>query len=85
MSRYCSDALTEVNSYLDKELSWISAWRVRRHLKGCSPCDAAYGFEEKLRIVIRVRLREEAPQEFLSRLRSAIDQERGSAQGPQGP
>jgi len=77
MSKYCNDALHEVYSYLDKELSWVSAWRVRRHLKACGGCVAAYGFEERLRVVIRLRLQEEPPQEVLDRLRAAIDQERG--------
>ena len=78
MSRYCDDCLNEVYTYLDRELSTFAAWRVRRHLKTCGGCEAAYGFEERLRVVIRLRLREEAPPEFLARLRAAIDQERGS-------
>jgi len=76
MSRYCEGALHDVYSYLDSELSTYAAWRVRRHLKACAGCEAAYGFEERLRVVIRVRLQEEPPPEFLARLRAAIDDER---------
>ena len=78
MTKYCNDALQEVYSYLDQELPTFTAWRVRRHLKTCDGCEAAYGFEEKLRVVIRLRLREDPPPEFLARLRSAIDHERES-------
>ena len=78
MTKYCNDALQEVYSYLDQELPTFTAWRVRRHLKACEGCGAAYGFEEKLRVVIRLRLREDPPPEFLARLRSAIDHERDS-------
>ena len=78
MSKYCDDALQDVYGYLDRELSTFAAWRVRRHLKACGGCEAAYGFEEKLRVVIRVRLQEEPPPEFLARLRAAIDHERGN-------
>lgn len=77
MSNQCDDALHDVYSYLDRELSKLAAWRVRRHLRGCGGCEAAYGFEERLRVVIRLRLQEETPPEFLARLRAAIDHERG--------
>ena len=78
MSKFCDDALGDVYSYLDQELPTFAAWRVRRHLKACDGCEAAYGFEERLRLVIRLRLHEDPPPEFLARLRAAIDHERGS-------
>lgn len=76
MGNNCDDAFHEVYSYLDSEISWFRAWRLRRHLKGCEGCVQAYGFEERLRIVVRTRLREDIPPEFLARLRQAIDEER---------
>ena len=76
MSKFCDGAIKDVYSYLDRELSTFASWRVRRHLKSCDGCGAAYGFEERLRLVLRVRLREEPPPEFLARLRAAIDHER---------
>ena len=78
MSKYCNDALQEVSGYLDRELPTFTAWKVRRHLKSCNGCGAAYEFEQRLRVVIRLRLREDPPPEFLARLREAIDNERGS-------
>ena len=77
MSKRCDGARHHIYSYLDRELSGFAAWRVRRHLRGCVGCEAAYGFEERLLVMIRVRLQEEMPPEFLARLRAVIDHERG--------
>lgn len=71
----CDDALHGVYGYLDREVNWYRSWRIRRHLSDCDNCDKAFGFEERLRIVIRHRLREEVPAEFLQRLRNAIEAE----------
>lgn len=76
MGNYCDDAFHEVYSYLDDEISWFKAWRLRRHLKACEGCEQAYVFEQRLRLVVRTRLREDIPPEFLARLRRAIDEER---------
>lgn len=76
MGKYCDDAFHEVYSYLDRETSWFRSWRLRRHLRTCDGCEQAYSFEERLRLVVRNRLREEIPPEFLARLRQAIDNER---------
>lgn len=70
---HCDDALHDVYSYLDKEVNWYRSWVIRRHLAGCPPCERAYVFEERLRVVVRDRLREEVPPEFLERLRRVID------------
>ncbi|MGQ0848657.1 MAG: zf-HC2 domain-containing protein [Actinomycetota bacterium] len=71
----CDDALAEVYGYLDREIGWYQNWRIKRHLAGCHGCVDAYGFEERLRVVIRTRLAEEVPPEFLERLRQALASE----------
>jgi mycothiol system anti-sigma-R factor len=68
----CDDALHEVYSYLDQEVNWYRSWMIRRHLKGCPPCVQAYKFEQRLRIVVKERLHEDIPPEFMERLRQAI-------------
>jgi mycothiol system anti-sigma-R factor len=68
----CDDALANVYSYLDREANRYRSWRIRRHLHECDGCERAYVFEERLRIVIRERLHEEVPDEFLTRLRQAL-------------
>ena len=76
MSKYCDDALNEVYSYLDRELSDVYC------LEGSPPPQGL----RWLRGCVRLRgeaqgrdpapLREEPPPEFLARLREAIDHER---------
>lgn len=76
MSDFCDQALTEVYLYLDKELTWWRRRQVRRHLEACPPCLNGYHFEERLRIVVRTRLHEDVPQDFLDRLHAALRNER---------
>lgn len=68
----CDDALHDVYGYLDREVTRYRIWRIRRHLEECDGCERAFVFEERLRIVIRERLHEEVPAEFLTRLRQAL-------------
>ncbi|HEY7563486.1 MAG TPA: zf-HC2 domain-containing protein [Acidimicrobiia bacterium] len=77
MSEACDDAFHDVYSYLDREVSWFRSWRLRRHLRACDGCENAYEFEQRLRIVVRTKLAEDASPEFIARLRQAIEQERG--------
>lgn len=76
MSEFCDQALTEVYLYLDRELTWWRRRVIRRHLADCPPCLHGYHFEERLRVVVRTRLAEDVPQEFLDRLNAAIRNER---------
>ena len=71
----CDDALHDVYGYLDREVTQYRSWRIRRHLEDCDGCERAFVFEERLRIVIRERLHEEVPAEFLTRLRQALHTE----------
>jgi mycothiol system anti-sigma-R factor len=75
----CDDALANVYSFLDKEMTLIRQWRVRRHLKACEPCCSAFTFEERLQVVIRSRLREDVPEEMMVRLRQVIRREAGGS------
>jgi mycothiol system anti-sigma-R factor len=77
--RSCDDALANVYSFLDKEMTMIRLWRVRRHLKGCEPCCSAYTFEERLQVVIRQRLKEDVPEEMMVRLRQVLRRESSGA------
>lgn len=76
MSEFCDRALTEVYLYLDRELTWWRRRQIRLHLHECPPCLQGYHFEERLRFVVRERLAEEVPQEFLDRLHATIRNER---------
>ncbi|MDH3517850.1 MAG: zf-HC2 domain-containing protein [Acidimicrobiia bacterium] len=76
MSEHCDDALANIYNYLDRELEGDTASVIRGHLEDCPPCEHAFAFEDRLKMVIRQRLEVEVPSEFLNRLRQALRSER---------
>jgi anti-sigma factor (TIGR02949 family) len=74
----CDDALTNLYQYLDREIEASTSEVIRAHLEDCSGCLKSFKFEERLQIVVRERLAEEVPAEFLARLRDAIAREAAS-------
>jgi anti-sigma factor (TIGR02949 family) len=74
----CDDALTNLYQYLDREIEASTSEVIRSHLEDCSGCLKSFKFEERLQIVVRERLAEEVPAEFLERLRDAIAREAAS-------
>ncbi len=75
MSEFCDQALAEIYLYLDRELTWWRRRRIRRHLAECPPCMNGYSFERRLKLVVRQRLAEEVPPEFIARLNAALRNE----------
>jgi len=75
MSDYCDQALAEIYLYLDRELTWWRRRRIRRHLAECPPCMNGFSFERRLKVVVRQRLAEEVPPEFVDRLHTALRSE----------
>ena len=73
--RECDDALTNLYQYLDRETDVTSVEQIRAHLDDCSGCLRSFDFEARLKIVIRERLSEEVPAEFIQRLRQALARE----------
>lgn len=71
----CDDALARLYEYLDKEMEEAQASQIRAHLEECSGCNQRYDFEVRLKVVVRERLSEEVPDEFIARLRSALANE----------
>jgi anti-sigma factor (TIGR02949 family) len=74
----CDDALTQLYHYLDQELDASSLEVIRLHLEDCSGCLRSFDFEARLKIVVRQRLAEDVPVEFLERLREALAREASS-------
>lgn len=72
----CDEALANLYLYLDSELDEVSAERIRAHLAVCGGCTGPFDFERRLKMVVRHRLHEEVPQEFVVRVREAIRAER---------
>lgn len=77
MSDHCDEALTNLYTYLDGELTDAElARRIREHLEECPPCGNGFRFEQRLQVVIRQRLHEVVPERLVERLRVVIRQER---------
>lgn len=72
MSEHCRDALAKLYAYLDRELDTVAVDAIRTHLDDCPPCDTAFSFEERLRIVIRMGMREDVPPALIDRLRASL-------------
>ena len=61
----CSEALAEIYTYLDGELTDEKRALIAGHLEGCNPCIEAFDFEAELRIVISIRARNDEVPESL--------------------
>lgn len=76
MAHSCDDSVTRIYQYLDGEMGWYSRARIRYHLRKCVDCTGAFSFEERLKVVIQRHSREEAPAEFVERLRRFMEENR---------
>lgn len=76
MNGNCNEAIEHLYLYLDDEISWFRRLRIRWHLRRCSHCFEAYGFESELKRVIRLRAVTPPPQELVDGLRALIERER---------
>ena len=72
----CEEVLKEVELLLDGELEPDRAANLRRHLNGCSPCLHRAEFQQKLRDIIRSKVRCEAPDHLVLKVRHVIRSER---------
>jgi mycothiol system anti-sigma-R factor len=71
----CDEALEKLYEYLDSELDEATTEGIRSHLDDCGHCYGGFDFELRLKVVVRERLSEEVPPQFIARLRTALDQE----------
>ncbi len=75
MSDRCDEALANLYLYLDSELDRVSSDRIRAHLADCPPCEHVFSFEHRFKLVVRERLREEVPPEFIAKIRAVLSSE----------
>lgn len=68
----CEQALAELYTYLDGELTDANRTRIAAHLEGCNPCFEAFDFEAELRMVISRRCHEEVPDTLRIRIAEQI-------------
>ena len=73
----CDDALHELYTFLDGELTAENRARILRHLDACHPCLEAFDFEAELRMVIATKCRDAAPPGLLDRIRARLASEAG--------
>jgi mycothiol system anti-sigma-R factor len=71
----CVEAVHELYSYLDGELTEVRREEIRVHLDWCGPCGGAAQFEEDLRRVIANRCKDRVPQSLIERVAAAISEE----------
>ncbi len=71
----CDDALSELYTFLDEELTPENRARIRDHLDACHGCLEVYDFEAELRHVIAQKCRDQVPPDVLQRLRDKLHRE----------
>ena len=71
----CVEAVHELYSYLDGELTEVRREELRVHLDWCGPCGGAAQFEEELRHVIANRCKDRVPQSLIDRVAATIEAE----------
>lgn len=65
----CSEALAEIYTFLDGELTDAKRSLIAAHLEGCNPCIEAFDFEAELRMVISAKARaDEVPETLRIRI-----------------
>jgi mycothiol system anti-sigma-R factor len=64
----CEEALAELYTFLDGELTEDRRGFIRQHLDDCNPCLEAFDFEAELRLVIKRRCTEEVPESLRDRV-----------------
>ena len=69
----CEDALTELYTFLDGELTAEKREHIRVHLDDCNPCLEQYDFEAELRMVISTKCKESVPQSLKDKILRALD------------
>ena len=74
----CEEALSELYTFLDGELTDSKRDELQHHLDDCSPCLEVYDFEAELRQVISLRCREQVPEDLRRRIAELL------AQNPSG-
>jgi mycothiol system anti-sigma-R factor len=78
----CSEALEELYTFLDGELTERKRTLIQHHLDECNPCFEAFDFEAELRIVIAARCRDEVPDALRTRIADQLAELGGPADTP---
>ncbi len=71
----CDNAIRELYTFLDGELTATRRAAIRGHLDDCHPCLEAFEFEVELRDLIKQRCREHVPDELRLRIKELLASE----------
>ena len=80
--RRCDDAVYELYTFLDGELTDDRRDEIRRHLDDCPPCFEQFDFEAELRQVIASKCKDTVPDELRRRIASQLGLEPTEASEP---
>ena len=69
---HCREALTQIYTYLDGELTLDVRLDIAQHLKDCPPCGDMFGFEAELKKLIAERCCDEPPPGLRDRIAGAL-------------
>jgi mycothiol system anti-sigma-R factor len=70
----CQEALEELYTFLDGELTVEKREHIRHHLDDCNPCLGAFDFEAELRIVISAKCKEPVPESLKQKVLRALEE-----------
>ena len=70
----CQEALEELYTFLDGEMTVEKREHIRVHLDDCNPCLEHYDFEAELRIVISKKCKEAVPQTLKDKILRALEE-----------
>ncbi len=71
----CNDALHELYTYIDGELTDGKRQVITAHLNACGECFEAFDFQAELRQVVAHKCRDEVPDALKDRIAQLIDDE----------
>ena len=70
----CQEALQELYTFLDGELTIEKREHIRVHLEDCNPCLEHYDFEAELKLVISAKCKEQVPDSLKAQILRAISE-----------
>ena len=77
----CSEALSQLQVFLDGELTDERRRLIAHHLDLCPPCLDRHDFEAELRRVVAQRCRDQVPDDLKIRIEAAIRAQSGAESG----
>ncbi len=71
----CNETLSELETFLDGELSEETVAHIRGHLDDCPECFEAFDFHAELKLVIASKCKDDMPPGLLSRIEECLQED----------